>query len=436
MRIFSIHKSKSKIKISDKTPKLAAKKFLEKKKVGTIIYLHEHPSGKIHGPYQKDYDKKIMKGGLSDSDFKVPRDKNVLLLGTSEFLINRPRNLITREPHIYFGDATKNEITGEWYYRYLLINKKEGMNITQELKLFERSFDSITRSIVIKEILLTEMTNMGPKLLLALYYQYILRCQQDYPDSSTINYGRFGKLYMRRLFLFLMIYVLPIITDYIINKYFKKDTGVNIRIDKTNVEMDNIVQMYFTSIKNIGQKLVENNDYYTRYTNPDDPIPLTPELDYLELQYFMVISCYIKNIDINELVTEIAKMYGIFSSDKTKQMIDNAKRDAAEKIRLKNEKFLSVSALIFSKKNKNKISYQHRNVLHKHLMNHQQKYIGKQGIINTSYKPITFSKTANAIILPVATAIAIPFLIISVLLELGTMFVKPGHEFGDSWQTS
>ena len=65
MRIFSIHKSNSKKKISEKTPKLAAKKFLEKRKVGTVIYLHEHPSEKIHGPYRKEYDKKIMKGGLS-----------------------------------------------------------------------------------------------------------------------------------------------------------------------------------------------------------------------------------------------------------------------------------------------------------------------------------------------------------------------------------
>ena len=63
MRIFSIHKSKSKKQVLEKSPKLAAKKFLEKRKVGTVIYLHEHPSGKIHGPYRKEYDKKIMKGG-------------------------------------------------------------------------------------------------------------------------------------------------------------------------------------------------------------------------------------------------------------------------------------------------------------------------------------------------------------------------------------
>ena len=63
MRIFSIHKSKSKKQVSEKTPKLAANKFLEKRKVGTVIYLHEYPSGKIHGPYRKEYDKKIMKGG-------------------------------------------------------------------------------------------------------------------------------------------------------------------------------------------------------------------------------------------------------------------------------------------------------------------------------------------------------------------------------------
>ena len=64
MRIFSVYKTKSKTRVSEKTPKLAAKKFLEKKKVGTILYLQEHPSEKVHGPYQKTSDKKIMKGGL------------------------------------------------------------------------------------------------------------------------------------------------------------------------------------------------------------------------------------------------------------------------------------------------------------------------------------------------------------------------------------
>jgi hypothetical protein len=66
MRIFSVYKTKSKTRVSEKTPKLAAKKFLEKKKVGTILYLQEHPSEKVHGPYQKTSDKKIMKGGLID----------------------------------------------------------------------------------------------------------------------------------------------------------------------------------------------------------------------------------------------------------------------------------------------------------------------------------------------------------------------------------
>jgi hypothetical protein len=67
MRIFSVYKTKSKTRVSEKTPKLAAKKFLEKKKVGTILYLQEHPSEKVHGPYQKTSDKKIMKGGLIDN---------------------------------------------------------------------------------------------------------------------------------------------------------------------------------------------------------------------------------------------------------------------------------------------------------------------------------------------------------------------------------
>ena len=95
MRIFSIHKSKSKKKISEKTPKLAAQKLLEKRKVGTVIYLHEHPSGKIHGPYRKDYDKKIMKGGGFFGISSVP---------VSEFRIDRPRN--SRTPYPPFLEET------------------------------------------------------------------------------------------------------------------------------------------------------------------------------------------------------------------------------------------------------------------------------------------------------------------------------------------
>ena len=114
MRIFSIHKSKSKKQVSEKSPKLAAQKFLEKRKVGTVIYLHEHPSGKIHGPYRKEYDKKIMKGGalsldwsfgsLSKSEFKVKIPlaelKPRILHGTDQLIIKQTRRDFG-EPHIF-----------------------------------------------------------------------------------------------------------------------------------------------------------------------------------------------------------------------------------------------------------------------------------------------------------------------------------------------
>jgi hypothetical protein len=107
MRIFSIHKSKSKKQISEKSPKLAAKKFLEKRKVGTVIYLHEHPSGKIHGPYRKEYDKKVMKGGLDVFDYRVDRNRGTryppVLAGTNQLIIKQTRvGFLSNEPHIFF----------------------------------------------------------------------------------------------------------------------------------------------------------------------------------------------------------------------------------------------------------------------------------------------------------------------------------------------
>ena len=126
MRIFSIHKSKSKKQVSEKTPKLAANKFLEKRKVGTVIYLHEHPSGKIHGPYRKEYDKKIMKGGawsfgsLSKSEFKV-RIPLEILDGTDQLIIKQTRRDF-REPHIFFGP--KNfKIDHSVHYKFVVFNK-------------------------------------------------------------------------------------------------------------------------------------------------------------------------------------------------------------------------------------------------------------------------------------------------------------------------
>lgn len=312
MRIFSIHKSKSKKKISDKTPKLAAKKFFEKRKVGTVIYLYEHNSGKIHGPYRKEYDKKIMKGGLfgsipSVSDFLVPSNMMHVLYGTKQLLINRPRKLITREPCIYFGDNeirihyNYNDI--KWYYKYALINKTESYsnktNISSQLRFFilntnDKNFHVNTWSV--QEVDINQLKNVSPEILLGLYIQYILRCKEDFPTSSVINYEI---LYMRRLFLHLLIHILPIITNYIMTKYFvgKTPDEINMAITKCN--------QIFTEI----QLLPNNSLYY-------------------ELYYFMNIALYVQNINITDLINEIANKYKLNQSQR-----DQIIRNLSEKIR-------------------------------------------------------------------------------------------------------
>ena len=135
MRIFSIHKSKSKKQISEKTPKLAAQKFLEKRKVGTVIYLHEHPSGKIHGPYRKEYDKNIMKGGLDVFDYRVDRPQNSrtlyppVLAGTNQLIIKQTRvGFLSNEPRIFFGDNRKTDTADNHYYTYVCKNKDSDIN--------------------------------------------------------------------------------------------------------------------------------------------------------------------------------------------------------------------------------------------------------------------------------------------------------------------
>ena len=307
MRIFSIHKSKSKKQISEKTPKLAAQKFLEKRKVGTVIYLHEHPSGKIHGPYRKDYDKKVMKGGLfgfgpSVSDFLVPDSKKSVLTGTIQLVINRPRSLITREPFIYFGNNSIkrdygsyiNRIPSDFYYRYALINKTDrSQNISSQLRFFILNTpNNNVNTRRVQELNIDNLQTVSPEILLGLYVQYIQRCKEDFPDSSSINYE---DLYMRRLFLHLLIHVLPKISEYIMNKYF---TG------KLPKEIENAIQ----KCNYIFSNFIKNQELeYYKY--------------YYELFYFMNIALYVRNINIDSLVNEIAKKYNINGAEK-KRIID------------------------------------------------------------------------------------------------------------------
>jgi hypothetical protein len=225
MRIFSLHKSKSKKQVSEKSPKLAANKFLEKRKVGTVIYLHEHPSGKIHGPYRKEYDKKIMKGGWRDlerNDFKISENPQ-LLEGTNQLIIKEEkktflRRFIINDPYIFFGDNTFT-IDGIPSYTYVINNThyldKRNSNknkFVQEFlvcrKLEPNGHHFRPNPVKISEI--------EPKILLGLYYQYILQCKQDYPSLKLNRYVQnYYRLYMKRLFLYLLLYVLPILNEYI-----------------------------------------------------------------------------------------------------------------------------------------------------------------------------------------------------------------------------
>jgi hypothetical protein len=48
---------------------------------------------------------------------------------------------------------------------------------------------------------------------LGLYYQYILRCKEDYDSLKDLE--NYDGLYMKRLFLYLLLYVLPILINHI-----------------------------------------------------------------------------------------------------------------------------------------------------------------------------------------------------------------------------
>lgn len=246
MRIFSIHKSKSKKQVSEKTPKLAAQKFLEKRKVGTVIYLHEHPSGKIHGPYRKEYDKKVMKGGLNFFDFRVDRPRNTripyppLLEGTNQLIIKRTRvGFLSNEPRIFFGDNEKTDNERNYYYyTYVCKNKDYNINNLISFRKLEHSVSGMAPQI--KELTLEEVKRIDPRILLGLYTQYIDRCKEDFPEGSEII---FRILYMRRLFFYLFYHILPIITIYIVNTYFQNMNQNSIQRLRSNSEI-----IYFMNI--------------------------------------------------------------------------------------------------------------------------------------------------------------------------------------------
>ena len=230
MRIFSIHKSKSKKQISEKTPKLAAQKFLEKRKVGTVIYLYEHPSGKIHGPYRKEYDKKIMKGGLSIDDFMVDGPPG-LLYGTTQLIIKRTRvGFLSNEPRLFFGKKDITDAQGNNYYTFVCKNKDYDIN---NLILF-RKLQIINNTAQIIDLNLQQVKDIKPEILLGFYTQYIDRCREDFPEGREIIF-RF--LYMRRLFFYLFYHILPIITLYIVNKYFENISQNNSRSLRSNPEI-------------------------------------------------------------------------------------------------------------------------------------------------------------------------------------------------------
>jgi hypothetical protein len=318
MRIFSIHKSKSKKQVSEKTPKLAANKFLEKRKVGTVIYLHEHPSGKIHGPYQKDNIKKVMKGGLfgfgpSVSDFLVPDSKKDFLKGTDQLVINRPRSLITREPCIYFGNKSikksygsiVNKIPVDYYYKYAIVNKTDSTkNISSQLRFFV--LNTINNNWNVEETTIDKLKKIDPQILLGLYVQYIHRCMENFPDSRTIIYE---DLYMRRLFLHLLIHVLPVIGQYIMNIYFN---------DKTNQQKKEAI--------NKCTEIFETK-YLTTNNNNDK---------FYELYYFMIIVLYVRNIKVESLVNEIAKKYNI-EQDKISGIIEKGTFDISKIVQSQNQ---------------------------------------------------------------------------------------------------
>jgi len=277
MRIFRIHKSKSKKQISEKSPKLAAKKFLEKRKVGTVIYLHEHPSGKIHGPYRKEYDKKIMKGGLSIIDFRVdriPRQIYPPILKSpfepqmSDLPSIVPKQLIIKqtnveffgEPRFFFGDNTMIDQQNNYYYTFNCKNKDKFDRKIDNLILFRKLTPIPNSSPRIDVLTDVEVKAIPAPILLGFYTQYInyvkskIFYEQDYSSKRKIP---IKLIYMRRLFYYLLLNIFPIITQYILLKYGLMDIVENNKKKKiTSLTEDYDPEIiYFFNIINFIYKI-------------------------------------------------------------------------------------------------------------------------------------------------------------------------------------
>jgi hypothetical protein len=309
MRIFSIHKSKSKKQVSEKTPKLAANKFLEKRKVGSVIYLHEHPSGKIHGPYRKEYDKKIMKGGawsfgsLSKSEFKVRIPLGGItpevLYGTNQLIIKQTRRDIF-EPHIFFGPKDF-KIDGNNYYTYAVFN-----TYLHPVSLRENQFikGMITcQKITDNDIASETMTKIEAPILLGFYTQYIDICKRDFPED-TRPIENIDSLHMARLFFYLFYNILPIIAGYILEQYITpKSQSSNFR----NVNIQTLIQQY-------------------------------PEIG-----YFMNILSFIKRIDFDRLLDNVLYKFDItYGTDSQRLMKERIKKQIKQRIE-ESKKFNSLT---------------------------------------------------------------------------------------------
>jgi hypothetical protein len=324
MRIFSIHKSKSKKQISEKTPKLAAQKFLEKRKVGTVIYLHEHPSGKIHGPYRKEYDKKIMKGGawsfgsLSKSEFKVriplgyvtPR----ILYETDQYIIKQTRRDFG-EPHIFFGPKKfKIPRDSNVYYEFVVFN-----TYRHQVSLNEKQFiGGMIKCYTIngRNIVSIQMSEIKPEILLGFYTQYIDICKIDFPPD-TRQIDNIDSLYMTRLFFYLFYDILPIISKYILDTYSNKIVQNLTSNNKIENLTDNTVEPFI--LKNSIQNRFQHNP---------------------EIGYFMNILLFIKRINFDTLLDNVLRRFDItYGTDGQRAMKKRIKQQIKQLSNTSNKRF-------------------------------------------------------------------------------------------------
>lgn len=166
-----------------------------------------------------------MKGGFSDlerNDFKISENPP-LLDGTNQLIIKEEKKtfltrLIINDPYIFFGDNTF-KIDGIPSYTYVINNTHYRDKSNRNKNKFVQDF------LVCRKLKpeghqyrpkLVKISEIEPKILLGLYYQYILRSKQDYPSLKlNRNVRNYYRLYMKRLFLYLLLYVLPILNQYI-----------------------------------------------------------------------------------------------------------------------------------------------------------------------------------------------------------------------------